>query len=499
MPIRSRSYKIVKDINDNFDSDAAWDVEQLKGLAQKFATACNELMKRAAECDMRLEEGKKHEAAKIAKLKPSLKTEVELLDFPNINDWIDTCDELGFDTPDNFDPDYVRQVLEQLGQLGDDVLRLVDLHTRLSLGLAPLDDRIEVLRSLMEKDHVNEFWKNDLMLFEEARLDDIRNQAKSASDSADLGKLKRIIAELHEYDWHIQPDSCIKYVEKITWPHIKRDARQRYERLLAEIHEAYAQLNEKRCRDVFRQWSMIEKETSVAPDDDMSSQINQVKEWFGEQEREREEEKAYEQACLQLESALEGRGVGMDELERLTANVLRFERGIPELLAARLNSRREELKLAARRVFIFKMSAVAAAVVIFAAAIFFFVVLPQRRAGILRERIIAADDLLNELISEEADKEAAEKKLRKLELNDNKVYSDIRIQSHEKILEQLREFYKEVDNLDAMLEEDMPKSAEVGPLLSQISRLGKNADGEWINWRVQNLVEDLREKRDEVF
>ncbi|MEI7837789.1 MAG: hypothetical protein WCK05_15420, partial [Planctomycetota bacterium] len=83
---------------------------------------------------------------------------------------------------------------------------------------------------------------------------------------------------------------------------------------------------------------------------ELAAEAVPIGEWLAERQQGREEEEAYQQACGLLEQGID-EGLRRDQLEKLAADVLRFERGMPEILAARLASRMDELTRSIRRRF----------------------------------------------------------------------------------------------------------------------------------------------------
>jgi len=75
-----------------------------------------------------------------------------------------------------------------------------------------------------------------------------------------------------------------------------------------------------------------------------------VRAWLQELQRARDEEIDFQKACDALEKAIDD-NEKLGGLEKLAAAALRFDRGMPDLLAARFGSRMQELKRVAKRRF----------------------------------------------------------------------------------------------------------------------------------------------------
>jgi len=182
--------------------------------------------------------------------------------------------------------------------------------------------------------------------------------------------LESILAELKSKDWIIKSPthSFVSFVEKSVQPHRNQSAGARYLALSETIRDAHGAMDEATCRTLIDQWASVEAETGIAPPADCAQQVAAVRSWLDELQSLRDEEDAFNEACDALEEAIdENKELGL--LEKLAATILRFDRGMPELLAARFSSRSQELKRLARRKFTFALTSTVVGLLLMAAGI----------------------------------------------------------------------------------------------------------------------------------
>ncbi|MBT3201948.1 MAG: hypothetical protein HN350_18765 [Phycisphaerales bacterium] len=137
---------------------------------------------------------------------------------------------------------------------------------------------------------------------------------------------------------------------------------ERYRKLVAHIRNAHGAMDADRCGALIDQWYGVEQTTGFAPDAHLAAEIAPVEEWLEELSQAQAEENAYDTACLTLEQAIDDNRP-RDTLEKLAADVLRCDRGMPDLLAARFNSKMEDLARGAKRKFTLRLTGVIAALI----------------------------------------------------------------------------------------------------------------------------------------
>ena len=491
--------ELISEIHELLHSDLAWEVTRLQELARSYASACETAMKRARQCNDLLTQGAKREAYALAQEEPNLEAELAMLDFDDRAAWLAECEQAELPRPAEFDPGLVQQVLAQLDQDSADVGRLLTLYRRMSLGQAPLVDRLDVLRRLMKEDHKEPGWADDVATFEKACLADLSHQAAAADKAGDLAALENILGRLSSNDWSEKPSSHIRAVERLIKPHRVGMARRRYAALLVQLHGAFSTQDQEKCRRLLAEWGQVATATGVQPERETADQAVPVQAWLAEQDRIAEEDEAYQDACARLEQAVEQDGTKLKTLERLTAKVHSFERGMPEHLAAQVASRMEALHRAAKRLFVLRITGIAGAAVIVCLAIFIVKSAQEKSRSITQVREQVSTLLQNQ------DLEGAGKLLDNIEQNDKTLTKSTEIQAlrleYEKLIQEdvlrQKDLVQTVRNVETAIQDG--SLDEAVRLLDRTDSLVRRPDEKQnaldLKEKAQALLDDRKRKR----
>ena len=342
---------------------------RLQGLAQNYASICQDINERAYQCQEFLGRGQRKEAVQLARNAPDLKAIAKAIDFRERGLWLDICEEYELPFPDIIDTDIVTVVIDEAYGQKRTIQSLLLLHRRMALGKAPLTDRLRVLRKLCKADAANKIWKDDLGVLEQARVEELIKTAERANRDGDLVLLETIQRELASDEWLNPPTKAlIRGVADMTTPHRKNLAIECYTKLVTDIRDAHGAMDENRCRSLIDQWYGVEQTTGFSPGAKLAEDVAPIEEWLEELSQAQAEEDAYDTACIALEQAID-EDHSRDNLEKLTANILRCDRGMPDLLAARVNSKMEELARVAKRKFALRLAGVIVALLMLGAGI----------------------------------------------------------------------------------------------------------------------------------
>ena len=368
--------QLVADIQMVISSGGNVEKAEVLKLAAAYVRVCRQINEKAYQCRDMLRDGLGDRAVSFAEEEPPLAAGAEFLNFPERRAWIDLCESMGLEMRQHdLNADVIARVLSDLHADSDAFEAVLKVHRRLALGQAPLVNRLEVLRQLADLDRQRSFWDKDIRTFEEARLLELEKEAEQAGAEGDLGGLETVLAELDSDVWLTPPpEQLVTKVEEITLPHRARSAQERFVQLSEQIRAAHSVPDERRARALIGQWQQVISQTGMRPAQDLVDNVASVQAWLAELDKERQEETEFEEACMALEAALD-EGRKQPELEKLAATVLRFGLDMPELLAARFNSRIAELQRAGRRRFSLALAGIIGVLLIVAAGIAVYLVL----------------------------------------------------------------------------------------------------------------------------
>ena len=473
--------------------------EQVAELVWAYAAYCRRVDHKARQCLDLLRQGRRNEARKLAKQSPDVEQELNLLDFPEREDWLDLCEGAGLPIRQSLDTVAVRAIIQEVYGDGGRMEQLLRTFRRMSLGQAPLADRLRILRSIRRADPDRDFWEDAVRNYEVARLEELMGETNVASARGDLAAIEQVLGELGSGDWLTSPTAHVNAVEKVAGPHRRRHAYDRFQRLLEELHQAHAEMDEDRCRSLLAEWQDVVDRTGVAPQEEMKSGVAPIRAWLGDRDAAIRTDLDFHEACAQLEKAIDD-DREPQKLEQLAAEVFRFERGMPELLAAKFSTRMGELKSRSRRRFALALTGIVGGLLLLAAAVTFVVISQTRRAELegWHGRIAAA--------LKQGDLDSARKMLDGLrESNPDLVAAaeivDLRVK-YEKMVDAERLRSAEFEQIRQRIEERDPEDPDKTGLARATELARGLEETQWVRqWELkyEEALEQARRRREEAF
>ncbi len=343
----------MKEILGDLSEGNVTDVTQIEYLANSYEDAFIIMAEKANRCLELLHEGSLEEAQKLARQEPDLRNQLKLLDIDERLQWIEQCENLGINC-DNITSVNINSCLaitSRIYKSKDQLNELLKIYRRLALSRASLGQRLKVLRAIYREDSTNGVWAEDIRDYEKAYLDEISKRSKKAADERDLDVLEQILAEINSKEWFTRiPRSFVNAVEKVVLKNRKIFTETQFKEIADKVHKAHGMMDESGCRKLLDQWNSIIYKYGISPSEELAGKILPAETWIDNLRSEREKEEMFEIACHKLEEAID-ENKPIDILQRLAAEVLHFESGMPELLAARFNSRIQALRLKSKRKF----------------------------------------------------------------------------------------------------------------------------------------------------
>ncbi len=357
--------QIVEDISTILTADADPTEEALRDADARYAEAVNEVNERLVMCDKLLHKGHRTEAIQQGELEPKLLDAVALLDFPELESWGEYVRQFGLAGP----PDLHSDIAEDLNAAYDLDAELEDVlkdHRLLALARAPLGTRLRVLRQIARRDWSNPIWLEDVRSWEQVRLGQLGKELEAAVSRNDLTGIAQLDQEVRSGDWLAPPPDAICKRIRVAHGQVRvKRARRELEGLEKELTEAYANFDVPRARKLRGRWEELAKIGIRREDDPLLEMAAPALHWLAEQERQAQQQSAYESAIARLEAALSA-GAPRPDLERLAHTVSHFESGLPVRLEERVQERFAELELASRRRTSLALTAVVMSVLLIA-------------------------------------------------------------------------------------------------------------------------------------
>jgi len=343
----------IKDVLNDPQSSIKPNIEVVTHLANEYEKFFLQLAEKANRCLELLHEGSRQEAFKLACQDPDLRTLFACIDFDERLKWLKLCKDLGINC-DNISTDNINAcagIIEKVYKNTDNLTELLRVHRRLALKRAPLGERLKVLRMIAQQDHMNGAWAEDVKVYEKEYLDELAKRSEQAVHQKDLHALEEISSQLHSTDWRVRlSEKFVKMVDQYVLDNRQRQANAQLEQIAEHIHKAHAAMDEQECQSHYDTWIQVLEKYGVEPSTELSEQIQPAIKWLTELREARNENDAFNEACLSLEQSLD-EDCKVDVIEKQAAKILSFERGMPELLAARFTSKMQGLKLKRKRTF----------------------------------------------------------------------------------------------------------------------------------------------------
>ena len=414
-----KTVRNMKNILSSLSSDEELDLELVENLSKAYEDAFVQAADKANRCLELLHEGSRSKALQLAMQEPDLRSQFEAIDFDERLEWLDLCEKRGIEytyvTTSNIN--VCSAIISKVYRNTDKLTDLLRIHRSLALRRAPMSSRLKILRLIYREDQINGLWAEDIRSHENAYLEELSKAAGIAKGEGDLERLEEILKELTSKEWLIRlPSHLISAVKKYTSKNRQIYADIRFNELVEKIHQAHSLMDESECRQLLIRWREIAKRFAVHPPPQLAEKVLPAKEWLNGLQDVRDEDNAFREACKALEEAIDEKET-LDTLEKLAADILSFDRGMPELLAARFNSKMEAMKLKRKRIFTLILSVIISCLILVSTAIAFVFIQHDRKQELKRWSIQIEGALKNN------DLDSAGKLLTQIEREEARIFS----------------------------------------------------------------------------
>ncbi len=341
--------QIVDEIRYALQSENCELTGELDNAAKEYSQACREVNQRLRKIGTYLDGGLRSEAIQLAEGPPNIEELVNILNFPEQEEWADVV--AIYDLPRN-EP-LMLKVVEQLNEAQVVELPLQNLmsrHRLLALHRAPLKMRLSVLRELLIADTESPTWEEDVRELEKARFQEIANDTRTAQRSGNLGLLKQLHDEIAEPGWlETPPATLMKTIKAGAGDLTRKSAQRQLEELAVALETSFGELDFTRARDLAARWKEALRQAGTGFQSPVLDRVAPVLGWIQDEEIREASEKQYQHLIARLEGELDQTS-SLEQLDRIVHEIRRLDREVPELLAIRYQNRRESLQLGQTRV-----------------------------------------------------------------------------------------------------------------------------------------------------
>jgi hypothetical protein len=328
--------QLIDELSMMVNDDRLLDEEQVERLCSQYRKAVNEVNRRLLDCDNLFQRGFKAEVVQEAERSPNLIDTVGMLDFTDLDLLRELVSTFQLDPLPAIRHDIAASINECYSgnQLVDRILRQFRLY---SLSLAPLKDRLDLLRKLNMLDDSNVGWAEDVLVFERARISQIQKEIQSATKNRDGRKLQKLNEELKSAEWIEKPPSTIarsiqSTIKQFTDERLAKEATV----VFNEFDTAYRERDADHCNLLLPQIEMYLNDHAGSFDPDQASVIVNIQEWLNKLAEAEADEWQYKHLLEQLERELD-QGAKIEQIERTFHTIYRLDKPIPDRIVKRVN------------------------------------------------------------------------------------------------------------------------------------------------------------------
>ena len=284
--------------------------------------------------------------------------------------------------------------------LENPIKEVIRTHRLLALGRAPLAERLETLRKIAELDSNNTIWQDDVRMIEKARLAQLDDAIRRATQELDLPALTALEAELARQDWLEPPTEAQRATVKTAADELRRSAaRSSLAEITQRLLDAYAS-RMPRWRGGSATAGRRAEEAAIGRKDPLWVKTAPILEWLDQIDLADAGEASYQDLLRDIEDAIK-QGGPRAELERLERIVSEMNRKLPPEVDSAIDDCYRRIDRRNRMLVIASASAVTVLALCCLALVFWFQVNGQRRLAI--ERTIAQiERLLEKGLTKEA-------------------------------------------------------------------------------------------------
>lgn len=330
--------EIVDNLNGFLASTQPGQDERIQESASEYAKLCRQANDRLRKCADALRRGLRSDAIQLAEAEPNLLDLVASLDFPDLPAWREACRSFGFQEPPALLIE-AATVLNEAYSIEQPVQTLMARHRLLALGRAPLNERLAVMRKIAELDPSSAFWDDDIRLFEQARLTEVRSQIKALVAAGNRATIAHLHDEVETSEWRANVPADLRRILKDAASQLTTaQGLTELQRLLPKLNDAYGAMAYDHCKSLLGQWAATVAANDVVVPQGLQEQVDPIFGWVEEEDLRREQQAAFEQACDALQQALDT-DQPTPALERAFQALMAFHRDLPEDLEDRYRHR----------------------------------------------------------------------------------------------------------------------------------------------------------------
>ncbi len=333
---------IIDRIRTALADDRIENTPEMKTLATDIREVSRTLNDRLRRCGEYLRQGLRAEAIQEAETEPRLLDLVGVVQGLSDDErlaWIEMMQFLELPTPEPvlFD---VAEMIDEAYSEHAPLEKLLRTHRKLALQRAPLSQRLALLRRIAVEDPNSEFWETDIRAYEEARLAQIIQESRAGRKPLSVEAAQNLLAEVQGNSWLIPiPGKLVPNIQAQLQEAVRADARERLQKISADLHAAFGAMNLEQARRPYRDWNTFRPQSGLTDRDALVLETLPAIAWV-EQQLEREAaDAAWADHLHEIELALRRTPPDEAQLRQLSEKTTRYRRPLPGHVDSQLSGR----------------------------------------------------------------------------------------------------------------------------------------------------------------
>lgn len=300
--------KNVEDIRILVRSGDLSDSLHLRQLHKVCSGFFRELNENLEKCRVLVKNGSLQEARTLNNsFSVSLTRSAELLDVPEVKEFLEICREYGLDMP-QFPDEGLLTILSVPVTSGEKHLHILLQDYRKIARTGSKKERIELLRKIVSKLPDSPRWRNDLLSAERARLQEIGKEAEALPENmGSLEAFEKLYRELLSPEWATAPkEDLLELVRAKLLPLQQEKLRKNMEEKLQFLQDLCIERDIVSLRKALEDWHLFCANPLVKLSTEQKQAEKDIEDFLARSEKEENGRKEHEKLVRYLEEKIAG-------------------------------------------------------------------------------------------------------------------------------------------------------------------------------------------------
>jgi hypothetical protein len=313
----SRSFDAIRDavhqLHTALDGYTPGVTDALEAAVREYAVVVANVNARLRTAHALLRQHRRADAVHACEIEPNALEVVGELDVSDqaIEAWLPTFDELGIARPERIRSDLAGELSEAYAVVHQ-LEPLMRRHRLLAISRGPLEERIRVLRSIIDLDAESPSWLDDLAAYEarwkadlQRELGQIKQLSPQQVTPIVAQRVRSLVDQLASAEWHEPFDEdSVRWAQSIESAVRKTLIRAELADLAAGLAKAHADADLSRAIDLHERWMKLSSQTSLPANHPAADKAGRCLEWVRQQLASQASETEWHEAADNLRALL---------------------------------------------------------------------------------------------------------------------------------------------------------------------------------------------------